>query len=183
MPIKNQSKKNLFPHTPLSNTTNTSYTSSKLYLNANLSLSYSLISQLANYISQGLSLTDSFSLLGIPSPTYKKWFSIANKELSNREEGLYDSSKDIYLSLLFDTEASLSNYQLSLLTKLNQSNDTKASIFLLERIFKDRYAIQSKVSIDSNVNLATPSKLEIVIKDERDDKRLEEMEKEILLNI
>lgn len=165
-------------------TTPSPYSSShsKLYLSPNLSLSYDIISSISNYISQGLSLSDSFSLLGIPKSTYTRWFKIANTELKNREDGIYDSSNDIYLSLLFDTEQSLSHYQLTLLSKLNNSDDTKATTFLLERVFKDRFAVQTNVKSESNVTLGTGGKIEIVIKDETDKEKVDQLEKEILMN-
>lgn len=153
----------------------------KYYLNPNLTLSYELINQLTSSISSGLSLNDSFILLGIPKNTYTNWFKLANEELSNRDKGIYDTSRDIYLSLLYDTESSLISLQQSLLSKLIKSNDTKATMFLLERLYKDRFSITTKN--ESNISLTQPKSIEIIVKDETDSSRLDKLEKEVLLNI
>lgn len=156
---------------------------SNRYLNPSLTLTPDVISLAVSSIQKGISIHDSFLVLGIPKATFSSWFKKANDEIHNRELGKYNTANDIYLDLFYQVQQATVQFEHNLLSRITQNQDWKSAAWLLERINRERYQLTNKVESVATTDTVDHSKVEIVITDQTDDERIARIEREIGSNL
>lgn len=150
-------------------------------------LSESLIDTVVIALRSGAYIETAMNFVGVDKARFYEWNKKAMEEIKEREEAEINGVKrlpkrELYVEFHNSIKKAMAESELLMLqiiTDAAYSGDWKAAAWRLERKHPDRYGINA-LRISSGDTDVGDSRVEIVVSDQSDNTRLEEMEKAII---
>lgn len=130
----------------------------------------------------GSTLESAAAIAGVSTVAFFEWLRIGRKELKDRAFDLHHDDKERYVKLLYAVEKAHAEYEVNTLKIIDAAaakGAWQAAAWRLERKFPKHYNINMMLKDEVITEEVDLNKIDVVVTDETDDKRLEQIENEI----